>query len=95
MLKAAIVGATGYTGMELVRILSVHPDVELTVITSRSRPKTPIADIFPSLKGLTELSTEVFDPDKIAQKADIAFTALPHGSAAATVSSLLKEESGL
>ena len=51
-IKAGIVGATGYTGVELLRLLSTHPNVEVTAITSRSEAGITIADYFPSLRGI-------------------------------------------
>ncbi|MDT8317207.1 MAG: N-acetyl-gamma-glutamyl-phosphate reductase [bacterium] len=91
MIRAAVVGATGYTGLELVRILSTHKDVELTAITSRSNPATLFSEIFPSFKGIVSLKTEEFDATAISTKADLVFVALPHGSAMDVVASLLTE----
>lgn len=91
MIRAAVVGATGYTGLELVRILSTHKDVEMTAITSRSRSATLFSEIFPSFKDILSLKTEEFDAASIARKADLAFVALPHGSAMDVVASLLNE----
>ena len=51
MIKAGIVGGTGYTGVELLRLLAQHPEVELTAITSRGEAGTAVADMFPSLRG--------------------------------------------
>jgi len=90
MLKAAIVGATGYTGLELIRILLNHPEVKISAVTSTSRKDTAISDIFPSLKKLSNLTALEFDPDIIAGDADVAFTALPHGSSMETVASLIE-----
>ena len=56
MLKAGIVGGTGYTGVELLRLLAQHPDVELSAITSRGEAGTPVADMFPSLRGRVRLA---------------------------------------
>lgn len=91
MIRAAVVGATGYTGLELVRILSTHKDVELTAVTSRSKPATLFSEIFPSFKDIVSLNTEEFNAAAIAKKADVAFVALPHGSAMDVVASLLNE----
>ena len=91
MIRAAVVGATGYTGLELVRILSTHKDVELTTITSRSTPATLFSKIFPSFKDIIFLKTEEFDAATIARKADVVFVALPHGNAMDVVASLLTE----
>lgn len=78
MVKAGIIGATGYTGAELVRMLSAHPGVELTVITSRQYEGTKISAVFPALSGRCDLVCEAFDPESFCDRVDIAFTALPH-----------------
>ncbi len=78
MIRAGIVGATGYAGAELVRILSVHPDVELTVITSRQFAGTPISEVFPALAGMVDLTCVAYDPDRVCELADVLFLALPH-----------------
>lgn len=78
MIKAGIIGATGYTGAELVRMLSAHPDVELTVITSRQYEGKKISDVYPALSGRSDLVCEAFDPKTFCEQVDIAFTALPH-----------------
>lgn len=78
MIRAGIVGATGYAGAELIRILSGHPDVDLTVITSRQFAGTPIAEVFPALAGVVDLTCVPYDPDGVCEKADVLFLALPH-----------------
>lgn len=84
-LKAAIVGASGYTGQELVRRLLLHPNVELTAATSRQEEGRSLADVFPRFAGVpgSELTFIQPDPDAIAATgATFAFLALPHGVAA-------------
>lgn len=78
MIRAGIVGATGYAGAELVKILSAHPHVELTAVTSRQYAGVPFAQAFPFLRGLTDLVCEEFDIDAFSDKTDVVFTALPH-----------------
>jgi len=83
-MKAAIIGASGYSGEELVRLLSRHPDVELAAVTSRSLVGKKVADIMPALRHLVgELAFTVSDPAELAQRADldVFFLALPHGVA--------------
>jgi len=88
MIKVGIVGGTGYTGVELLRLLSVHPDVELTAITSRKEDGLPVADMFPSLRGKVELAFSA--PDKVdLTKCDVVFFATPHGVAMAQAPALL------
>jgi N-acetyl-gamma-glutamyl-phosphate reductase len=55
-IKVGIVGGTGYTGVELLRLLALHPQVELTAITSRGDAGLPVADMFPSLRGFVDLA---------------------------------------
>ena len=55
-IKVGIVGGTGYTGVELLRLLSIHPEVELTAITSRGEAGLQVADMFPSLRGFVDLA---------------------------------------
>jgi N-acetyl-gamma-glutamyl-phosphate reductase len=80
MIKAGIVGGTGYTGVELLRLLAQHPQVELRTITSRKEAGTPVAAMFPSLRRRVDL---VFtEPDSKALKGcDVVFFATPHGVA--------------
>jgi N-acetyl-gamma-glutamyl-phosphate reductase len=79
MIKAAIFGASGYTGQELVRILSGHPEVELVAVTSRRFAGKPVAEVFPSLYGFTSLKYQNATPAQICKVCDIVFLALPHG----------------
>jgi len=77
-IKTAIFGASGYTGQELTRILSAHPEMELTAVTSRRYAGQRVSDMFPSLMGLTPLSYTNATPDEIAGGCDVVFLALPH-----------------
>jgi N-acetyl-gamma-glutamyl-phosphate reductase len=80
MIKAGIVGGTGYTGVELLRLLSAHPDVQIAAITSRGEAGTPVARLFPSLRGRVELAFS--DPAKSDLTAcDCVFFATPNGVA--------------
>ncbi|WP_127475786.1 N-acetyl-gamma-glutamyl-phosphate reductase [Sulfurivermis fontis] len=80
MIKAGIVGGTGYTGVELLRLLASHPEVELKVITSRSDDGTAVADMFPNLRGRVDLRFTA--PDMAALKqCDVVFFATPNGTA--------------
>ncbi|MEW6447939.1 MAG: N-acetyl-gamma-glutamyl-phosphate reductase [Bacillota bacterium] len=81
MIKVGIVGASGYTGAELVRLLTRHPEVEVTVLTSRSYEGKEMAAVFPHLTGFTDRVLTAYDPDQMAAEADVVFTALPHGHA--------------
>lgn len=92
-IKTAIVGASGYTGMELLRLLLTHPGVELVAATSRQEAGNSIASVFPRFKGSpsAELAFIAPDPDDIAATgAQVAFLALPHGVAAEIARALLE-----
>lgn len=88
MIKVGIVGGTGYTGVELLRILLNHPQVELSVITSRSEEGTRVDDMYPSLRGHTDLTFSVPDVAKLAE-CDAVFFATPHGVAHAMAAEIL------
>ena len=92
-IKTAIVGASGYTGMELLRLLLVHPDVELVAATSRQEAGKTLASVFPRFRKApgAELAFIEPDPDAIAATgAEAAFLALPHGVAAEIARALLE-----
>ena len=90
MLKVAIVGASGYTGVELIRLLSNHPEVEITAVTSEQSAGKKISSVFPSLTNIFDKTLEPLDADLIAKKADLIFTALPHQKAMEVVPHFLK-----
>jgi len=80
MIKAGIVGGTGYTGVELLRLLTQHPDVELTAITSRKEAGMAVAEMFPSLRGRVTLAFSTPD-DAPLKSCDVVFFATPNGVA--------------
>lgn len=87
-LKVGIVGGTGYTGVELLRLLSIHPNVELTTITSRGEAGLPVSEMFPSLRRYVDL---IFtDPAQSnLTECDVVFFATPHGVAMSQAQALL------
>ncbi len=91
MLRVGIIGVSGYTGVELARILSAHPQVEITVATSRQYAGQHLAEVFPSLQGCVDITCE--DPARVdlTDRADFFFTAVPHSTAMAIVPSLLEK----
>jgi N-acetyl-gamma-glutamyl-phosphate reductase len=89
MIKVGIVGASGYTGAELARILCNHPEVELTTATSRQYAGQPLSHVFPNLRGRVDLLCENPPIDELCQKADLFFTAVPHKTAMDLVPVLL------
>ncbi|HHB76089.1 MAG TPA: N-acetyl-gamma-glutamyl-phosphate reductase, partial [Desulfobulbus sp.] len=90
MLRVGIIGASGYTGVELARILCTHPDCELTVVTSRQYAGKPLSSVFPNLRKRVSLVCEDPDPQTLSDKADCFFTAVPHKTAMEIVPPLLE-----
>ncbi len=90
MIKAGIIGATGYTGAELLRILSRHPAVELVGISSQTYNGQNFAGIFPSAANFSDLVLEAQDAASMAERCDVVFTALPHGVSMEVVGEVVK-----
>ncbi|WP_410512595.1 N-acetyl-gamma-glutamyl-phosphate reductase [Paenibacillus sp. BR2-3] len=88
-LRAAIVGSTGYGGVELIRLLQSHPEVEITSVISSSSRGEPIENGFPHLTGIIERNLDGVDAAEIAGRADVVFTATPSGVSAKLVPHLL------
>ena len=89
MLNVGIIGASGYTGAELARILCNHPEVRLGVATSRQYAGRPLAEIFPSLRARVDIICEDLSVAELCTKADFFFTAVPHKTAMDLVPQLL------
>lgn len=89
MPRVAVLGATGYTAFELIRILLRNPEVEITAATTRQEGSPPISSIHPALTGQLDLTCEDLTPQQIAERADFAFCCLPHAASAAVISELL------
>lgn len=90
MIKVGIVGGTGYTGVELLRLLALHPEVQLAVITSRNEAGTPVADLFPNLRGYVDLCFT--EPDtNVLNACDLVFFATPNGIAMGMAPELLSQ----
>jgi N-acetyl-gamma-glutamyl-phosphate reductase len=87
-MKVAVVGASGYTGLELLRILLRHPEFEIAAVTSEQRAGRPVGEAFPALRGRLDLSFEAADPAAIGGRVELAFTALPHAASAPSVAAL-------
>lgn len=88
-LRAGIVGGTGYTGVELLRLLARHPTVQLTAITSRGEAGRPVAELFPNLRGQVDLCFVEPDP-ALLHDCDVVFYATPNGTAMQQVPALLE-----
>jgi N-acetyl-gamma-glutamyl-phosphate reductase len=89
MINVGIIGASGYTGAELARILCNHPEVKITVATSRQNAGRPLSEIFPSLRGKVDIICENPSIAEMCAKADFFFTAVPHKTAMDLVPDLL------
>jgi len=85
MIRVAVAGASGYMGAELLRLLSVHPKVTLTGITSDRLAGEPLGKAYPHLRGLSDLRFHDLDPEWVAGVADVVFLALPHMESQKTV----------
>lgn len=89
MVNVSIIGATGYVGMEIVRILSRHPNVRIAALVSRTYEGKKISDIYPFLKNVVDITCTGMDIDRLAQASDLCITALPHGVSSEVVPALL------
>lgn len=89
MIKVGIVGGTGYTGAELLRLLAMHPQAQAHVITSRAEDGRPVADMYPSLRGHTELAFSQPSLQTLLD-CDVVFFATPHGVAQSMMAELIE-----
>lgn len=89
-MRVGIVGASGYTGGELLRILLFHPKVEVTTAISREYAGEYLFRVHPNLRGTTDLKFSPLEPSKIIGQCDVVFTATPHGASAKLVPDFLK-----
>ena len=90
MIDVAVVGAAGYTGRELLKILFKHPDVNLTCITSNTYSNYGLAEVFPEFANKKPLIFESHNPEAIAEKCDAVFLCLPHKESMSIIQSFLK-----
>ncbi len=89
MTRIAILGATGYTAVELIKILLRHSEAEMVALTSRQEGNPPIAMVHPSLTGRIDICLQDLGPTEIASRAECVFSCLPHGASAAFCAPLL------
>ena len=89
MTRIAILGATGYTAVELIKILLRHPEAEIVAVTSRQEGQPHVAMIHPALTGRVDLRLEDLSPAEVAARADCVFSCLPHGASATVIPALL------
>ncbi len=89
MTRIAILGATGYTALELIKILLRHPQAEIVAVTSRQEGNPPIAMVHPSLNARLDLPLEDLGPEEVTTRAECVFSCLPHGASASVIPRLL------
>src|SRR5829696_5672059 len=87
-MKVGVVGASGYVGGELLRLLASHPKTEVTTVTSRQRAGEYVHRVHPSLKGFIDLTFSPMDIEKLVNSCDLVFTSVPHGKANSVVKEL-------
>jgi N-acetyl-gamma-glutamyl-phosphate reductase len=86
--RVGILGATGYTALESIRLLLNHPHVDITVATSRQEDGKELAEVHPMLAGRLDVTVRSLEPEAVAAQCDVAFCCLPHGASAETVRGL-------
>jgi N-acetyl-gamma-glutamyl-phosphate reductase len=79
--RVGIIGATGYTGLELLRFLTHHPEIEITVLTSQKYAGVEIGQVFPALTNQIQIKCEELSAERVSEKTDFLFTAVPHKTA--------------
>ena len=89
MIRASILGATGYGGVELVRLLLAHPDVEIVYVAGHSTVGQSYHEVYPQFAGVFELEVEAVDPGKASRAGDVVFSCLEHAVGTATVGELV------
>jgi N-acetyl-gamma-glutamyl-phosphate reductase len=87
-IRAIVVGGTGYTGAEVVRLALGHPALDLVAIVGNTTAGQVVSEVLPSLAGVVDGTVQPFDPDAVAKQADVVFCALPHAASAEVVSAL-------
>ena len=94
-MRVAVIGAAGYAGGELLRLLLSHPDVTDWVATSRSQAGKPVGDVHPQLRSLTDRPFEAVEPAEAARGRDVVFLALEHGESSKVAPALFAAGAGL
>lgn len=90
-IRVAIYGASGYTGVELLKLLARHPLAEVTALVTRQEDAPHVSEVHPSLTGMYDLRLESLTPEQVAERADCVFACLPHGASAEVISTLLDQ----
>lgn len=91
MLNVAVIGATGYVGIEIVRLLSRHPEIKITSVVSQSFVGQKISDVYANLRNIFDLECESLDIESLSDKADVFVTCLPHGISKSVIPQLVKK----
>jgi len=91
-IRAIVVGGTGYTGAELVRLVLGHPSLDLAAVVGHKTAGEPVADVLPSVRGVIADVVQPFDPEAIAAQAEVVFCALPHAASAEAVDALRRHD---
>jgi N-acetyl-gamma-glutamyl-phosphate reductase len=89
MVRVAILGASGYSALELIKLLLRHPEARITALTTRQAEPRPVGAVHPALAGRLNLQLENLSTSQVAERADAVFCCLPHGASAAAVAELL------
>lgn len=89
LIRASIIGASGYTGIELVRLLSTHPQVSISHLVSETYSGQSVSAVYPHLEHLTQLKFSRLDYRAITESSDVVFLAMPHGATAPIIKQLL------
>ncbi len=89
MIRVGILGATGYTALELIKILLRHPQVTITALTSRQEGRPHVSAVHPQLTGRLDLHLEDLTPEEVAKRVDCVFSCLPHAASAQAVMKML------
>jgi N-acetyl-gamma-glutamyl-phosphate reductase len=89
MIKVAILGASGYTAVEAIKILLRHPEAKIVAVTSRQEGSPPISTVHPSLVGRLELPLEDLSPEEVGTRAECVFSCLPHCASAELIPQVL------
>ncbi|QEG40108.1 N-acetyl-gamma-glutamyl-phosphate reductase [Roseimaritima ulvae] len=92
MIRVGVVGATGYTAFEAIRLINRHPQATVTAVTSRKDVGTPISDVHRALTGQLDLSLSLADPQQLGADCDVVLCCLPHAASAETVRALSEQD---
>jgi len=87
--RVGVLGGTGYTAFELLKILTHHPNVEITALTTRQEDRPHVSQVHPYLTGMLDLHLEAWGPKELIERCDCVFGCLPHGASASVIPELL------